>query len=61
MKKLFFTLSACFLLAINGYTQRYAVIDSKYILEKLPDYKEAQQKLATLIVEKDKVNKVETN
>ncbi|HEY8658979.1 MAG TPA: OmpH family outer membrane protein [Hanamia sp.] len=45
MKKLFFTLSACFLLAINGYTQRYAVIDSKYILEKLPDYKEAQQKL----------------
>ena len=45
MKKLFFTLLACFLLAINGYTQRYAVIDSKYILEKLPDYKEAQQKL----------------
>ncbi len=27
------------------YAQRYAVIDSKYILEKLPDYKNAQQKL----------------
>ena len=25
--------------------QRYAVIDSKYILEKLPEYKSAQQKL----------------
>ncbi len=25
--------------------QRYAVIDSKYILEKLPEYKAAQQKL----------------
>ena len=25
--------------------QRYAVIDSKYILEKIPDYKEAQKKL----------------
>ena len=25
--------------------QRYAVIDSKYILQKLPDYKAAQQKL----------------
>lgn len=30
---------------LYGYTQRYAVIDSKYILEKLPEYKAAQQKL----------------
>jgi len=28
-----------------GMAQRYAVIDSKYILDKLPDYKEAQKKL----------------
>lgn len=28
-----------------GLAQRYAVIDSKYILDKLPDYKEAQKKL----------------
>ncbi len=29
--------------AVNA--QRYAVIDSKYILEKIPDYKEAQTRL----------------
>ena len=45
MKKLLFSLSACFLLATGSFAQRYAVIDSKYILEKLPDYKDAQQKL----------------
>ena len=27
------------------FAQRYAVIDSKYILEKLPEYKDAQKKL----------------
>ena len=27
------------------FAQRYAVIDSKYILEKLPEYKASQQKL----------------
>lgn len=27
------------------FAQRYAIIDSKYILEKLPEYKIAQQKL----------------
>lgn len=30
-------------LAVNA--QRYAIIDSKYILDKIPDYKEAQTKL----------------
>ena len=45
MKK--FILSAFLLCSIfcTTYAQRYAVIDSKYILEKLPDYKNAQQKL----------------
>ena len=32
-------------LIISGFGQRYAVIDSKYILEKMPEYKAAQQKL----------------
>ena len=32
-------------LAFVGVAQRYAVIDSKYILQKLPEYKAAQQKL----------------
>ena len=45
MKKILFTLSACLLIATLSFAQRYAVIDSKYILEKLPEYKEAQQKL----------------
>lgn len=40
---LFITLFTLALFA--GKAQRYAVIDSKYILEKIPDYKEAQKKL----------------
>lgn len=32
-------------LAAGTQAQRYAVIDSKYILEKMPDYKAAQKKL----------------
>jgi outer membrane protein len=40
---LFITLFTFVLFA--GKAQRYAVIDSKYILEKIPDYKEAQKKL----------------
>ena len=45
MKKIFFL--ALSVLAINTCVraQRYAVIDSKYILDKLPEYKAAQQKL----------------
>lgn len=45
MKKLLFILLFSFALAANGVAQRYAVIDSKYILNKLPAYTEAQQKL----------------
>ena len=45
MKKLIVLLFSCFLLAGHSFAQRYAVIDSKYILDKLPEYKDAQQKL----------------
>jgi outer membrane protein len=38
-------LMVCVLVSASLYAQRYAVIDSKYILEKLPEYKAAQQKL----------------
>ena len=31
--------------AFAANAQRYAIIDSKYILEKVPEYKEAQKKL----------------
>ncbi len=45
MKKLLL-FSAALLLSVSGLlAQRYAVIDSKYILEKLPEYSQAQQKL----------------
>ena len=45
MKKLLITLSACFLLISVSFAQRYAIIDSKYILDKIPEYKESQDKL----------------
>jgi outer membrane protein len=45
MKKLLFIFCICFAFTANTHAQRYAVIDSKYILSKLPEYKEAQDKL----------------
>ena len=45
MKKLFTVLCSLLLLSFVANAQRYAVIDSKYILEKLPVYKESQTKL----------------
>ena len=45
MKKLLI-LATCFMLIAAGTNaQRYAIIDSKYILDKLPEYKEAQKLL----------------
>jgi len=44
MKKLLF-LAALSLCMAPALAQRYAVIDSKYILEKLVDYKDAQTRL----------------
>ncbi len=45
MKKL--TIALCCLIAfqMTAIAQRYAVIDSKYILDKMPDYKDAQVRL----------------
>jgi outer membrane protein len=45
MKKVF--LLAAFCLCIIGFVsaQRYAVIDTKYILDKMPEYKTAQKNL----------------
>ncbi|HXB90822.1 MAG TPA: OmpH family outer membrane protein [Puia sp.] len=43
----FFISIACLLgIALTGYGQeRYAIVDTKYILEKMPEYKDAQKKL----------------
>jgi outer membrane protein len=45
MKRTLLTASAAMLLSLAAFAQRYAVIDTKYILERMPDYKEAQKKL----------------
>ncbi len=44
MKRIF--LLACLMgLGIMGFSQKYAIIDTRYILDKMPDYKEAQKQL----------------
>jgi outer membrane protein len=46
MKKLLFVLIA--IVGLKGFVgaqQRYAVIDTKYILDKIPEYKEADKRL----------------
>lgn len=44
MKKIF--LLSCLLgFALIGFSQKYAIIDTKYILDKMSDYKTAQVKL----------------
>ena len=45
MKKYLFIALCLLFISFVSYAQRYAVIDSKYILEKLPAYKESQVKL----------------
>jgi outer membrane protein len=45
MKKLLFIFFTLFAFAGSAFSQRYAVIDSKYILNKLPEYNDAQTKL----------------
>ena len=30
---------------ITGFSQKYAIIDTRYILDKMPDYKQAQKQL----------------
>ncbi len=45
MKKLFF-FTLCLIALTQGlHAQRYAIVDTMYILEKMPDYKDAQKKL----------------
>ncbi len=45
MKKILPIVCCLLLFSFVAIAQRYAVIDSKYILEKLPEYKESQTKL----------------
>ncbi|MFT3909138.1 MAG: OmpH family outer membrane protein [Ferruginibacter sp.] len=45
MKKLLSLALFVCIISLAANAQRYAVIDSKYILDKIPEYKEAQKKL----------------
>jgi outer membrane protein len=45
IKKIIFSTFFAAAIFSTAIAQRYAVIDSKYILEKMPEYKTAQQKL----------------
>ncbi len=45
MKKFLFSLLFVAAFSMNSFAQRTAVIDSKYILEKLVDYRDAQTRL----------------
>ena len=45
MKKFILSLSLIFIACSATIAQRYAVVDTKYILDKMPDYKTAQKQL----------------
>lgn len=45
MKKIILSIAFFATIIISAQAQRFAYVDTKYILEKLPDYKAAQQKL----------------
>lgn len=45
MKKIIITLFGILFFAFGAQAQKYCVIDSKYILEKLPEYTSAQKQL----------------
>lgn len=46
MKKLSIVLFVLFGSVVSVSAQRYAIIDTKYILDKIPDYKNADKKLS---------------
>jgi outer membrane protein len=45
MKKILLSFAALLVFTISASAQKYCIIDSKYILEKMTDYKDAQEKL----------------
>lgn len=51
MKKFTLVLLTAMLTALSLNAQRYAIIDTRYILSKLPDYTDAQKKLDAFSVQ----------
>ena len=48
MKKIFLTLAVIFLTITNSYAQKFAYVDTDYILNKIPEFRQAQDKLDAL-------------
>jgi outer membrane protein len=45
MKKIFLIGISCFTFLAASQAQRYAIVDTKFILDKMPEYKDAQKQL----------------
>ena len=45
MKKAIFTLALCLVAAFAANAQKYACVNTEYILSNIPDYDQAQQTL----------------
>jgi outer membrane protein len=48
MKKIFLTLAFVFIALTGAFAQRFAYVDSEYILKHVPDYASAQKQLSVL-------------
>ena len=53
MKNTILILTVLFLANITSNAQKFAVVDSKYILNQMPAYKESQKKIDELIEKRD--------
>lgn len=51
MKKLFFTLTVIIFATVAGLSQKYAFVDTEYILNNIPTYESAQDQLNQVSVE----------
>lgn len=45
MKKILIVVCSLMLVTVTAQAQKYAIIDTRYILDKMPDYKTAQKQL----------------
>lgn len=50
MKKILFTFSIVLLSSLSAFAQRFAYVDTEYILEKISTYTDAQKKLDGMVV-----------
>ena len=48
MNKILLIVLAVMLLSVSVNAQRYAIIDTKYILDRMPEYKDADKKMRTI-------------